>query len=242
MALVASTPTVTYVDWHQFAGNKTTTTQYYYNAHFDGVSMICIWLFRRSILFLLSTAAHVTWLVIHSVDADHSLRRTCALQIHAAQMLNAFQDTITQVWKYIFCTIFVFSREQNLSFFYVFDIDPPTGKERPVCTCIPGYTGNPLSRCNRGECQSDNECSENRACINYACVDPCIGQVSFRTKLFAEYTFQVIFLMINVLCMISVWKRCYLWGSPPFGRLQMSARLYRRCVSIMPTISQLSSR
>lgn len=35
-----------------------------------------------------------------------------------------------------------------------------------------------LLQCNRGECQSDNECSENRACINYSCVDPCIGQVS----------------------------------------------------------------
>lgn len=45
-----------------------------------------------------------------------------------------------------------------------------------VCTCLPGYTGNPLSHCVRGECQSDGECSDNRACINYACVDPCIGQ------------------------------------------------------------------
>lgn len=51
-----------------------------------------------------------------------------------------------------------------------------TGRERPVCTCLPGYTGNPLSHCVRGECQSDGECSDNRACINYSCVDPCIGQ------------------------------------------------------------------
>jgi len=51
-----------------------------------------------------------------------------------------------------------------------------TGKERPVCTCLPGYTGNPLSYCARGECQSDVECSDNRSCQNYACVDPCIGQ------------------------------------------------------------------
>lgn len=51
-----------------------------------------------------------------------------------------------------------------------------TGKERPVCTCLPGYTGNPLSYCARGECQSDGECSDNRACINYSCVDPCVGQ------------------------------------------------------------------
>ncbi|XP_055307559.1 protein jagged-1-like isoform X2 [Sitodiplosis mosellana] len=51
-----------------------------------------------------------------------------------------------------------------------------TGRERPVCTCLPGYTGNPLTHCARGECQSDVECSDSRACINYSCVDPCIGQ------------------------------------------------------------------
>lgn len=70
-----------------------------------------------------------------------------------------------------------------------------------VCTCLPGYTGkkqwkyssplppneiifwkkiihtgNPLSHCVRGECQSDSECPDSRACINYSCVDPCIGQ------------------------------------------------------------------
>lgn len=45
-----------------------------------------------------------------------------------------------------------------------------------VCTCLPGYTGNPLTHCSRGECQSDVECSDSRACINYSCVDPCIGQ------------------------------------------------------------------
>ncbi|XP_031625930.1 neurogenic locus notch homolog protein 1 isoform X2 [Contarinia nasturtii] len=51
-----------------------------------------------------------------------------------------------------------------------------TGRERPVCTCLPGYTGNPLTHCVRGECQSDVECSDSRACINYSCVDPCLGQ------------------------------------------------------------------
>lgn len=51
-----------------------------------------------------------------------------------------------------------------------------TGKERPVCTCYAGYTGNPLTHCSRGECQSDSECADHRTCINYSCVDPCIGQ------------------------------------------------------------------
>ena len=51
-----------------------------------------------------------------------------------------------------------------------------TQRERPVCTCPPGYTGNALTSCVRGECQADNECADHRACINYQCVDPCIGK------------------------------------------------------------------
>ncbi|KAL5286151.1 hypothetical protein ACFFRR_007676 [Megaselia abdita] len=51
-----------------------------------------------------------------------------------------------------------------------------TGKERPVCNCQAGYTGNALSHCVRGECQSNEECSDNKACINYQCVNPCIGK------------------------------------------------------------------
>lgn len=33
-----------------------------------------------------------------------------------------------------------------------------------------------MSHCVRGECQGDSECPDSRACINYSCVDPCIGQ------------------------------------------------------------------
>ncbi|XP_049548744.1 neurogenic locus notch homolog protein 3-like isoform X1 [Anopheles darlingi] len=51
-----------------------------------------------------------------------------------------------------------------------------SNQERPVCTCPPGYTGNALSACVRGECQSDSECSDHKACISYQCVDPCAGQ------------------------------------------------------------------
>lgn len=51
-----------------------------------------------------------------------------------------------------------------------------TGRERAVCTCPPGHTGNSLVHCARGECQSNDECADNRACINYECVDPCISK------------------------------------------------------------------
>ncbi|XP_051175815.1 neurogenic locus notch homolog protein 1 [Leptopilina boulardi] len=50
-----------------------------------------------------------------------------------------------------------------------------TGKERPVCTCPQGYIGNALSSCQRGECFTDNECPNNRACIDYSCQNPCRG-------------------------------------------------------------------
>ncbi|XP_077299152.1 asperous [Arctopsyche grandis] len=49
-------------------------------------------------------------------------------------------------------------------------------RERPVCTCLPGYVGNALTSCNRGECQYDEECPHNKACIGYSCVNPCRGQ------------------------------------------------------------------
>jgi hypothetical protein len=48
---------------------------------------------------------------------------------------------------------------------------------RPNCKCPPGMTGDPYSRCipiQRGECQHDVDCPDNRACIENQCLDPCI--------------------------------------------------------------------
>lgn len=42
-----------------------------------------------------------------------------------------------------------------------------TNKERPVCTCLPGYTGDPLRGCVRGECTDDSGCADSQACIDY---------------------------------------------------------------------------
>ncbi|CAG0885574.1 unnamed protein product [Cyprideis torosa] len=47
------------------------------------------------------------------------------------------------------------------------------GNDRAVCTCPEGYIGDPLRSCTRGECITNNECPDNRACVNYNCVDPC---------------------------------------------------------------------
>lgn len=47
--------------------------------------------------------------------------------------------------------------------------------EKPLCTCQPGFTGNPLKACTRVECQIHSECQLNKACSNEVCVDPCPG-------------------------------------------------------------------
>ncbi|XP_065171538.1 protein eyes shut isoform X2 [Atheta coriaria] len=49
-------------------------------------------------------------------------------------------------------------------------------EERPVCTCLPGYQGDPLRGCVRGECTEDTHCPDHQACFNYKCQNPCTGQ------------------------------------------------------------------
>lgn len=46
---------------------------------------------------------------------------------------------------------------------------------RPVCSCPPGYSGNPISVCRRAECLDHGECRGDMACRNGACVNPCAG-------------------------------------------------------------------
>jgi len=45
---------------------------------------------------------------------------------------------------------------------------------RAVCSCQDGYFGNPIDGC-KHECESDNECSLDRSCVNFRCDDPCKG-------------------------------------------------------------------
>lgn len=44
---------------------------------------------------------------------------------------------------------------------------------RSTCRCLTGFEGNALSRCERVECHVDNDCPNNRACLQQRCVDPC---------------------------------------------------------------------
>jgi hypothetical protein len=46
-----------------------------------------------------------------------------------------------------------------------------------ACYCFEGYEGNPFDQ-NRGcrrECETNNDCSLNLACVRNKCIDPCIG-------------------------------------------------------------------
>ncbi|KAK7075251.1 hypothetical protein SK128_022665 [Halocaridina rubra] len=45
---------------------------------------------------------------------------------------------------------------------------------RGICTCIPGYFGNPYAQC-RPECVINSECPQYLACNNQRCTNPCPG-------------------------------------------------------------------
>lgn len=43
-----------------------------------------------------------------------------------------------------------------------------------LCTCLPLYNGDPYRGC-RPECTMNTDCSPNKACSNFKCIDPCRG-------------------------------------------------------------------
>lgn len=44
----------------------------------------------------------------------------------------------------------------------------------PICVCKPGYSGNPQYGCFKLECQSNDECSDDKTCYNNECINPCV--------------------------------------------------------------------
>ncbi|XP_026501343.2 neurogenic locus notch homolog protein 3 [Vanessa tameamea] len=49
------------------------------------------------------------------------------------------------------------------------------GSVRPVCACLPGYSGDPLSQCVKIECVDNSECRGHQSCVNQHCINPCEG-------------------------------------------------------------------
>ena len=45
---------------------------------------------------------------------------------------------------------------------------------RAECRCLSGYRGNPHIRCYVVGCRSNNDCPNDRACINAQCISPCL--------------------------------------------------------------------
>ena len=52
--------------------------------------------------------------------------------------------------------------------------------EQSICSCLPQYTGIPPS-C-RPECVLDSDCSQNEACSNQKCMNPCVGACGRNAK------------------------------------------------------------
>lgn len=57
-----------------------------------------------------------------------------------------------------------------------------------LCTCAEGSTGDPysLEGCYSRECEIDAECALDKACIGYACRDPCPGLCGLNAKCHVE--------------------------------------------------------
>lgn len=49
-----------------------------------------------------------------------------------------------------------------------------TVASRPECRCKSGYRGNPYDRCLVIGCRSNNDCPDDRSCINGQCINPCV--------------------------------------------------------------------
>jgi len=45
---------------------------------------------------------------------------------------------------------------------------------RPICSCLPGYKGDPRTGCQRGECLINEDCPTTRSCVDNYCVNPCV--------------------------------------------------------------------
>lgn len=53
------------------------------------------------------------------------------------------------------------------------------------CTCLPEYFGDPYTGC-RPECVTNSDCSQDKACSNNKCRDPCPGTCGFNADCFVN--------------------------------------------------------
>jgi len=57
----------------------------------------------------------------------------------------------------------------------------PNGVNGFTCACPPGFFGDARVKCTKGDCEVDPDCSTDKACENYYCVDPCKGDTCRKT-------------------------------------------------------------
>lgn len=51
----------------------------------------------------------------------------------------------------------------------------------PVCNCPPGILGDPFLEC-KAECEVNDNCPKEKACVKNKCVDPCVGTCGKNAK------------------------------------------------------------
>ena len=54
------------------------------------------------------------------------------------------------------------------------------------CICQRGTFGDPYAGCQQGECLTDAECPDDRACIDYFCLNPCLTNSTCRAQDFCQ--------------------------------------------------------
>lgn len=62
----------------------------------------------------------------------------------------------------------------------------PRGYDNYDCECPRGTFGDPYAGCIEGECQSDEDCDLEKACIDYYCMNPCLTNSTCRAQDFCQ--------------------------------------------------------
>lgn len=100
---------------------------------------------------------------------------------HMLDSLRCVSFSVTYIMAFIFCN-FRYSPSFNVAPVVTQPCNPsPCGPNsqcreingQAVCSCVPGFIGSPPA-C-RPECVVSSECSQNEACSNQKCRNPCPG-------------------------------------------------------------------
>lgn len=135
---------------------------------------------------------------VHANQDTKATRSTSVLQFKVSTYINYVKDVYE-----INCKEYFYLIQLYFIYFFLPSATPAPKPSTPIqpcvpnpcganavcqernnagsCTCVTGYFGNPYEGC-RPECVINSDCSENRACINNKCQDPCPGLCGIRAE------------------------------------------------------------